>query len=105
VPLLSRAGGTGDLGRPVGMLLGADPATCYPVVTTELRGDDVLLLYTDGLVERRAGNPEDELAAVRSALSEFSGQPGARPLARLRHALHRPSPHDDTCTLAVRVLP
>ncbi|MET8910642.1 SpoIIE family protein phosphatase [Micromonospora sp. NPDC004551] len=105
LPMLSRSGATGDLGRPAGMLLGADPAARYPVVTAELRGDDVLLLYTDGLVERRAGNPEDRLAAVRSALSGFSGRPGPRHLARLRDALHRPSPDDDTCTLAVRVLP
>ncbi|WP_433317960.1 PP2C family protein-serine/threonine phosphatase [Micromonospora chersina] len=104
LPLLSRAGETGELGRPAGMLLGADPASRYPVVTTELRGDDVLLLYTDGLVERRVGSPEDRLTAVRSALSALSGQSGARPLARLRDALHRPSPDDDTCTLAVRVL-
>ncbi|MEU1686585.1 SpoIIE family protein phosphatase [Micromonospora sp. NPDC005707] len=105
LPLLSRAGATGDLGRPAGMLLGADLATRYPVVTTELRGDDVLLLYTDGLTERRVGNPEDRLAEVRAALAALSGRPGARPLARLRDALHRPSPDDDTCTLAVRVLP
>ncbi|WNM40147.1 SpoIIE family protein phosphatase [Micromonospora halotolerans] len=105
LPMLSRAGTTGDLGRPAGMLLGADPAARYPMLTTELRGDDVLLLYTDGLTERRVGNPEDQVAAVRAALSGFSGRPGPRHLARLRDALHRPSPDDDTCTLAVRVLP
>ncbi|KAB1915497.1 PP2C family protein-serine/threonine phosphatase [Micromonospora sp. AMSO31t] len=105
LPMLSRAGATGDLGRPAGMLLGADPAARYPVVTTELRGDDVLLLYTDGLTERRAGSPGDRLAEVRSALAALSGRPGAGSLARLRDALHRPSPDDDTCTLAVRVLP
>lgn len=105
LPMLSRAGTTGDLGAPAGMLLGADPAARYPVLTTELHGDDVLLLYTDGLTERRAGSPEDRLAEVRSALSALSGRPGARHLARLRDVLHRPSPHDDTCTLAVQVLP
>jgi hypothetical protein len=35
----------------------------------------------------------------------MSVRPDDGTLARLREALHSPSPDDDTCTLAVRVLP
>ncbi|MEH0844842.1 SpoIIE family protein phosphatase [Micromonospora sp. CPCC 205711] len=104
-PLLSRAGTTIELDRPTGLLLGADADAVYPVVTPELRGDDLLLFYTDGLVERRAGRIDELLGPVTRALATLSRQPGEQTLPRLRDVLHRPSPEDDTCTLAVRVLP
>ncbi|MGK5444754.1 PP2C family protein-serine/threonine phosphatase [Micromonospora sp. URMC 105] len=104
-PLLARAGTTAELDRPAGMLLGADTEAAYPVVVARLRGDDLLLFYTDGLVERRVGETVDLLGPVMRALSDLSREPGERTLPRLREALHQPSPEDDTCTLAVRVLP
>ncbi|MBQ0904532.1 PP2C family protein-serine/threonine phosphatase [Micromonospora sp. U21] len=103
-PLLSRDGETGPLDRPTGLLLGADGDSVYPVLTPRLRPGDVVLFYTDGLVERRAPE-EDRLEQVRSMLSALSAAPGEQTLGRLRDLLHHPSPDDDTCTLAVRVLP
>ncbi|MCM0677832.1 SpoIIE family protein phosphatase [Micromonospora phytophila] len=104
-PLLSRAGATEALDRPSGLLLGADGGATYPVVTPRLRGDDLVLFYTDGLVERRADSTADLLGAVTRTLSVLSVLPGEQTLARLRGLLHQASPDDDTCTLAVRVLP
>ncbi|MEU5790454.1 SpoIIE family protein phosphatase [Micromonospora purpureochromogenes] len=103
-PLLARGGTTAELDRPAGMLLGADADSTYPVVTPRLRGDDLLLFYTDGLVERRAGDPVDLLGPVMRTLSDISRDPDGQSLPRLRDVLHQPSPEDDTCTLAVRVL-
>lgn len=103
-PLLARAGTTAPLDRPPGLLLGADDDARYPMVSSRLAVDDLVLLYTDGLVERRAGGSDDLLDRVRRALSELSTLPGAEMLARLPALLHHPNPDDDTCTLAIRVL-
>jgi serine phosphatase RsbU (regulator of sigma subunit) len=102
-PLLSRAGRTDALDRPRGLLLGADEDATYPVVTPQLQGDDLVLFYTDGLVERRAGSTE-LLGQVKQTLSELSAQPGDETLTKLRGRLYYSSPDDDTCALAVRVL-
>ncbi|MEV4657074.1 SpoIIE family protein phosphatase [Micromonospora sp. NPDC049301] len=102
-PLLSRDGETRPLDRPPGLLLGADDDTVYPVLTPRLRPGDLVLFYTDGLIERREP-VEDRLDQVCGMLSAFSAAPAERPLGRLRDLLHHPSPDDDTCALAVRVL-
>ncbi len=104
-PLLGRAGSVKPLQRPVGMLLGADQEASYPVVTPRLEPGDIVLFYTDGLTERRATGGAQRLAEVNQALSSVSAQPDEQALARLHAMLNHPSPHDDTCTLAVRVLP
>ncbi|MCF0095025.1 PP2C family protein-serine/threonine phosphatase [Micromonospora sp. MH99] len=104
VPLLSRAGQTDPLDRPPGLLLGAGDDAAYPVLAPRLNPGDVVLFYTDGLVERRAPE-QDLLPQVRKTLSALTATPGEQPLARLRDLLNHPSPDDDTCTLAVRVLP
>src|SRR5689334_581861 len=67
-PLLARAGTADSLQRPSGMLLGADPKAEYDVASVHLRPDDLLLFYTDGLVERR-NRTEDMLAKVKQILA------------------------------------
>jgi len=56
-------------------------------------------------VERRAPGADDLLAEVSRNLSAASVRSGPTTLAGLRGRLHSPSRDDDTCTLAVRVLP
>ncbi|WP_033340524.1 PP2C family protein-serine/threonine phosphatase [Catenuloplanes japonicus] len=99
-PLLSRDGVADELERPVGLLLGAADSASYPVLTPSLRPDDVVLFYTDGLVERRAGDPAAQFLRVRDALAATGPD-----LPRVQAALDEPSTFDDTCTLALRVLP
>jgi serine phosphatase RsbU (regulator of sigma subunit) len=103
LPLLARAGAARPLDRPAGMILGADPTSGYPVLAPVLRADDLVLFYTDGLVERRGQNTAERVGGVLEAMSSVSGSPPERVLASLHEILHDPSPHDDTCTLAVRV--
>jgi len=103
-PLLARAGATTELDRPTGLLLGADEDAAYPALTTSLRSEDLVLFYTDGLVERRATSPEAMLSQVTRTLSDISADPGPQPLIRLRRLLRYASPDDDTCTLAVQVM-
>ena len=87
------------------MLLGADVDAAYPGQTAQLQPDDLVLFYTDGLVERRTASPDELLDKVRQTLSGVSAEPGDDNLVRLRELLHDASPDDDTCTLAVRVMP
>jgi serine phosphatase RsbU (regulator of sigma subunit) len=102
-PLLARAGAADPLEPPVGLLLGADPDTTYLTVTAELRGGDLVLFYTDGLVERRHNGTAERLDQVRRALSTASSQTGTGVLEQLRDRLREPSPDDDTCLLVIRV--
>ncbi|HWS36032.1 MAG TPA: SpoIIE family protein phosphatase [Actinoplanes sp.] len=90
-PLLRRDGTVTELERPPGLLLGAEPETVFPVTRTRLEPGDLMLFFTDGLVERR-GLPEGRFAEVRDLLATAEVE-----------LLHTPSPDDDTCTLTVRV--
>ncbi|GAB3830244.1 PP2C family protein-serine/threonine phosphatase [Dactylosporangium cerinum] len=104
-PLLARAGAVSELERPTGLLLGAADDVAYPVLAARLRDDDLVLFYTDGLVERRSASIDVMLDRVKQTLADVSADPGPQPLTRLRGLLHFASPDDDTCTLALRVLP
>ncbi|MFI7542128.1 PP2C family protein-serine/threonine phosphatase [Actinoplanes sp. NPDC049599] len=103
-PLLTRAGRTGELALPPGVLLGAADRSRYPVVSVPLCPDDLVLFYTDGLVERRDPGDAGLLDEVMRTMSEVSGETGDLTLKRLRDLLPAAGPDDDTCTLAVRVL-
>jgi len=103
-PLLARAGATSELDRPTGLLLGADDLATCAVVTTGLRSEDLILFYTDGLVERRTASTDVMLSQVTRTLSDISADPGPQPLIRLRRLLRYASPDDDTCTLAVQIM-
>ncbi|RZU48705.1 serine phosphatase RsbU (regulator of sigma subunit) [Krasilnikovia cinnamomea] len=101
-PLLGRDGHNIELQRPPGLLLGAETEIDFPVATTQLHPGDLILFYTDGLMERR-GDVAQRAAEVRAHLSSVSAEPGMDPLPRIHRLLHAPSPDDDTCTLAVLV--
>ncbi|HEY0535292.1 MAG TPA: SpoIIE family protein phosphatase [Actinoplanes sp.] len=102
-PLLARAGATVPLGLPDGLLLGAEQDSIYPVCTSRLTRDDLLLLYTDGLVERRTPGDPPLLTEVTDLVNAASADVDDQTVARLAARLSRPSPDDDTCTLTVRV--
>jgi serine phosphatase RsbU (regulator of sigma subunit) len=103
-PLLARRGMIETPPRPPGLLLGARRDAAYPVLTVPLCPDDLLLLYTDGLVERRA--PADDLLdQVTARLAAASAAPGGPATGRLHTLLQQANPDDDTCTVLVRVCP
>jgi serine phosphatase RsbU (regulator of sigma subunit) len=97
-PLLARGDAVEELDAPPGLLLGADGRAGYPVVTQRLAVDDLLLLYTDGLVERHDAPTAQRLDEVKTAMRRAT-------FDELRPVLRRPSPYDDSCALAVRVTP
>jgi serine phosphatase RsbU (regulator of sigma subunit) len=100
-PMLGRAGTARDLGGPPQLLLGAEDATAYATTSAPLRADDLVLLYTDGLIERRDGGTHARIAQLRQALAEASA--GADRMDGLRDVLQVASTDDDTCALTVRV--
>jgi serine phosphatase RsbU (regulator of sigma subunit) len=68
-PLALSSTGRGRLldGEP-GPPLGVDPGARYPQHETRLRPGQNLLLYTDGLVERRGATIDDGLSALRQVV-------------------------------------
>ncbi|MEV0716873.1 SpoIIE family protein phosphatase [Asanoa sp. NPDC050611] len=104
-PMLGRAGTAHDLGGPVQLLLGAETTTAYSATSVPLRTEDVVVLYTDGLIERRDGGTSARVDELRQALSKASVGADADPLDRLRDVLQVASPDDDTCALTVQIVP
>jgi PAS domain-containing protein len=101
-PVLVREGTATMLPLPGGVLLGLDPKADYEEAEIELRPGDVLLLFTDGLIERRAGSISDALHDLTSA-AVYQGTDAAS------HADHILSSAisdtgDDACLVVVRIL-
>ena len=71
-PLLLRDGRASFLGDGVGVILGVTGGTGVAEAVTDLRDGDLLVLYTDGLIERRSESLTDgldRLATVASAVA------------------------------------
>ncbi|MFF7992498.1 SpoIIE family protein phosphatase [Kitasatospora xanthocidica] len=100
-PILVGPDGAHVLPLPHGVLLGALDDARYEEHTAHLPPDDVLLLYTDGLVERRDRPVEESV----DQLIRAAGAPGPD-LERYLDRLLELSPadtDDDTCLVAVQL--
>jgi Stage II sporulation protein E (SpoIIE)/ANTAR domain len=75
-PVLLRDGTARALPLPGGVLLGMDPDACYEEATLAMEPGDSLLLFTDGLIERRGESIEDVLAEFAAIVT--AGHPGGR---------------------------
>ena len=76
-PVLVRGGTARELPLPGGVLLGMDPDARYEEATQALELGDTLLLFTDGLIERRGESIEDVLSEFVAAVA--AGDPGTGP--------------------------
>lgn len=100
-PVLVRGGLASALSLPEGLLLGGDPGAGYEEVTTSLEPGDVLLLFTDGLIERRDQPIDDALASLLKIASQ--------PLRDIRSyadevvAATSANTDDDACLVVVHV--
>ena len=101
-PLLSRGGRTRPLPRPPGPMLGVVEDAAYECAVLRLEIGDLLLLYTDGLVEYRGRSLDEGLDAVIRTVDEAVAAAPRQPLAELVSRLRQANPDDDTCILAVR---
>jgi serine phosphatase RsbU (regulator of sigma subunit) len=100
-PVLVRDGQAEQLPLPEGLLLGADPDASYAEEVTSLRLGDTLLLFTDGLIERRDESIDDAIASLLRAASRPVGAIGGYADHLLDQAASNTG--DDACLVAVRV--
>ncbi|MEW1635352.1 PP2C family protein-serine/threonine phosphatase [Streptomyces sp. NPDC093801] len=104
-PLLLRGGAATALGTGHrGPLLGLLPGEAYEVDEVALERGDLLLLYTDGLVERRGEDLEDGIDALRGLLAGCAGRDARQTLDAVVAGCADGSLEDDTCLVAVEVL-
>ncbi len=99
-PVLVRGAWAAPLDPPAGILLGAGQDG-YAVASAALRAGDLLLLYSDGLIERRDRSLDEGLATLTAAARGI-GDPEELIAAALA-ALACTDPEDDTCLLALQV--
>ncbi len=85
---------------PLGVRLAPAPWSRGEAEVT-LRPGARLLLYTDGLVERRTGSIDDGLARLTAAFARRPDAPAARLVAEVPGALVEHPADDDVCLLAL----
>ncbi|MDY0811351.1 SpoIIE family protein phosphatase [Kitasatospora purpeofusca] len=102
-PVLAREGAAGLLGLPAGPALGVTPDAHYETAVLPLASGDTVLLFTDGLVERRDEDLGRGLARLVKAVDEYRADGIEGFLDHVMRRLGAPGGHDDTCLLAVRV--
>jgi serine phosphatase RsbU (regulator of sigma subunit) len=100
-PVLVRGPASRPLDAPPGVLLGAAKEV-YELATVALQPDDLLLLYSDGLIERRDRSLDEGLATLCAAVRGISDP--ERAIAAALRALGTTDPEDDTCLVALRIL-
>jgi PAS domain S-box-containing protein len=87
------------------LLLGVEPsATRHESVVTLDRGATVLL-YTDGLIERRDADLDAGLERLRAALADLADRPLEELLDEVLERLVHGRPEDDVALVAVRLHP
>ncbi|MFF8404647.1 SpoIIE family protein phosphatase [Streptomyces sp. NPDC014846] len=101
-PVLVRESDASTLPTLKGLLLGALPEAVYEETEVQLAAGDTLLMYTDGLIERRDRSVEESLShlldTARSAPEVLDQQ-----LDRLL-TYSRSDTDDDTCIVGIRVV-
>ncbi|MET9573499.1 PP2C family protein-serine/threonine phosphatase [Streptomyces virginiae] len=86
-----------------GPLFGLLPGHEYGTATTDLRPGDLLLLYTDGMVERRGEDIADSVDTLGKVLARCDGLGPQDTLDRILDAYASDEHEDDTCLVALGV--
>jgi serine phosphatase RsbU (regulator of sigma subunit) len=102
-PVLIREGKAVTLDPPEGILLGAMHEPEFAVETTSLEPGDLLLLYTDGLIERRERCLQEGLDLLVHAASTTGSRDPEGVLDHVLEAFGAPNPNDDTCVVAIQI--
>ena len=105
-PLVISADGPRFLEAPEGMMLGAEAESGYGDSAVPLPADAILVLYTDGLVERRDRDLDEGSAALLEAAADLAGRPAVEVCTRLAGRMLPGGGHeDDVCLLVVQLTP
>jgi serine phosphatase RsbU (regulator of sigma subunit) len=107
-PVLLDGGTARELPLPSGVLLGMDPDARYEEATQALEPGHTLLLFTDGLIERRGESIEDVLGEFVTAVAACGPAPDRGELTAAAQAdqiLARAvsDTDDDACLVVVRI--
>jgi serine phosphatase RsbU (regulator of sigma subunit) len=100
-PVLVRGSWARAVDSPDGILLGAVRGS-YELATLQLQPGDLLLLYSDGLIERRDRSIDEGLATLVRAARGITDP--ERVICAALDALGSTDPEDDTCLVALSVL-
>jgi serine phosphatase RsbU (regulator of sigma subunit) len=108
--LVAHEGVARELGGPAGVILGGYPDPPYPQVRQYLEVGDVLLMYTDGVVEERGGYIDEGIRALGRRVTSVIRATDADstdpdPADAIVTALSRSPVGDDACLLAAAVGP
>jgi serine phosphatase RsbU (regulator of sigma subunit) len=100
-PVLVRGGEPRPLARPAGLLLGTMRGADYELATEDLAPGDLVIFYTDGLIERRGHDIDEGLTELLKAAACCQDATAAAAAEELAADL---SPgDDDMCVLVVQV--
>jgi serine phosphatase RsbU (regulator of sigma subunit) len=109
-PVLVRGGFARQLPLPGGVLLGMDPDAGFEEVTQPLQPGDIVLLFTDGLIERRGESIEEVLGEFVATVAEggeaaacYRGEPTAAAQADRILASAVSDTADDACLVVIRL--
>ncbi|WP_261575828.1 SpoIIE family protein phosphatase [Frankia gtarii] len=102
-PVLVRGGTASMLAQPEGLLLGVEPDATYEETVHHLASEDILLLFTDGLIERRGTGLDTSLAALLRIAAQR--QPDVARQADHVLAHTTPDTDDDTCLIVIQRRP
>jgi serine phosphatase RsbU (regulator of sigma subunit) len=104
--VLAPDGTVSVLGGPIGdLMLGVDASACRGEQQLELAPGSTVLLYTDGLVERRDSTLDAGTARLVEQLRALAGRPLGDLCDALLERLLRGTPQDDVALVAVRLVP
>jgi serine phosphatase RsbU (regulator of sigma subunit)/PAS domain-containing protein len=104
-PVLVRGRTARELPLPGGVLLGMDPEAAYEEAAQPLQPGDTLLLFTDGLIERRGESIVDVLGEFVATVAPHpeGAEPSAAVQADRILATAVSDTDDDACLVAVRI--
>ncbi|MFD4372888.1 PP2C family protein-serine/threonine phosphatase [Streptomyces sp. NPDC058486] len=102
VPVLVRDGRARRLPAPPGLLLGVLPRTTYEAAELPLRQGDTILLYTDGLIERRDRDLDAGVDELLRAAEAAAHLPVQQLVDTVTDSLLPPLPEDDASLLVMR---
>ncbi|MCZ2858909.1 SpoIIE family protein phosphatase [Blastococcus sp. VKM Ac-2987] len=104
--VITEDGKIAELGEWTGdLLLGVDPGVQRRETVVTLNRGSTVLLYTDGLVERRDSDLDAGILRLREALVELADLPLQALLDELLERLVHGRPEDDVALVAVRLHP
>jgi serine phosphatase RsbU (regulator of sigma subunit) len=103
--LLVGRDGVAPLDQPNGAILGVWPDTRYDSLRRTLSPGDVMLMYTDGFVERPGTSVDDGVRALGCHAWKVLAETTRDRPEHLVRELTRRNPRDDACALAAEPLP